>query len=161
MFDRCMLNRLFRYCRMLCDQESDAMDLLQNSVEKCLKAPPGTEAAAYSYAIRVIRNAFIDERRKNKHREEELFDESLHTVDYDISGLEQLVIERSELEKIWSTLSVSEREIMFLWAVEGYSTSEIASHQERSRNSILSIIHRMRKRLHEEGYIDQTMWEVA
>ncbi len=161
MFDRSMLNRLFRYCRMLCDQESDALDLLQNGVERCLKAPPDNDVATYSYAIRVIRNAFIDDIRRNKNREAELFDETLHTVDYDVSGLEQLVIERSELEAIWSTLSISEREIMFLWAVEGYSTSEIAEHLERSRNSILSIIHRMRKRLNDEGYIDQTMWGAA
>lgn len=161
MFDRCMLNKLFRYCRMLCDQESDAFDLLQNGVERCLKSPPENSEATYSYAIRVIRNAFIDEMRSNKHRETELFDETLHTVDYDVAGLEQIMINRSDLEAIWPVLSITEREILFLWAVEGYSTTEIAEHLEKSRNTILSIIHRMRKRLSEQGFIDQDIWEVA
>lgn len=161
MFDRCMLNKLFRYCSMLCDQESDALDLLHNGVERCLKSPPDSEEATYSYAIRVIRNTFIDEVRRNKQREAELFDETLHTVDYDVASLEKIMIDRSGLEAIWPALSLIEREILFLWAVEGYSTTEIADHLEKPRNSILSIIHRMRKRLSEKGYIDQDIWEVA
>ena len=55
--------------------------------------------------------------------------------------------DRTELEWIWPSLSFMEREILFLWAVEGYSTDEVASQLDRPRNTVLSIIHRMRKRL--------------
>jgi RNA polymerase sigma-70 factor (ECF subfamily) len=44
-------------------------------------------------------------------------------------------------------MTTAEREILFLWAVEGYSTDEVARHLDRPRGSVLSIIHRMRKRL--------------
>ena len=161
MFDRAMLNKLFRYCKMLCEQDCDALDLLQNGVERCLKSPPEYEKATYSYATRVIRNAYIDDLRRQNKQHVELFDETLHTVDYDVANLERIMIDKSELEVIWPVLSITEKEILFLWAIEGYSTSEIAEHLDKSRNSILSIIHRMRKRLCDKGYIDQSVWEVA
>ncbi len=147
MFDQATLNRLYRYCRSLCEQESDAFDLLQNAVERCLKSPPDNSAATYSYTMRTIRNVFIDQYRRNQKIAFELFDEATQAVDYDIASLEDVALDRFELDQVWPTLSVVEREILFLWAVEGYSTDEVASQLEKPRNTILSIIHRMRKRL--------------
>ena len=155
MFDRELLNRLFRYCRTLCAQESDAFDLLQNGVERCLRSPPEQPGAAYGYAVRVIRNLFIDQLRREQGRTYEAFDETHHSLDYDISSLEALVIESSELERIWALLSTAEREILYLWAVEGCSTTEVAALLEKPRNSVLSIIHRMRRRLIADGHAFQ------
>lgn len=151
MFDQAMLNKLYRYCRSLCDQDSDAFDLLQSAVERCLKSPPDNPAAAYPYAMRSIRNVFIDQYRRKQKVAFELFDEAVHAVDYDIASLEDVVLDRTELERIWPALSIIEREILFLWAVEGYSTDEVAKQLDKPRNSVLSIIHRMRKRLSERA----------
>ncbi len=147
MFDQALLNRLYRYCRSLCEQDSDAFDLLQNAVERCLKSPPENPAAIYSYAMRTIRNVFIDQYRRKQKLTFEVFDEARQAVDYDIASLEDIVLDRIELDQVWPTLSVVEREILFLWAVEGYSTDEVARQLEKPRNTILSIIHRLRKRL--------------
>lgn len=154
MFDRATLNRLYRYCCSLCDQESDAFDLLQSGVERCLRSPPEKSTALYAYALRIIRNVFIDQYRRKQTVAFESFDEAAHAVDFDVASLENVVLDRMELEQIWPSLTVIEREILFLWAVEGYSTDEVASQLDRPRNSVLSIIHRMRKRL--SKYVDES-----
>jgi RNA polymerase sigma-70 factor (ECF subfamily) len=147
MYDRDALNRLYRYCRVLCEQESDACDLLQGAMERCIKAPPRRDGAAISYALRVIRNLFIDQRRSDARVRLEPFDEDGVALDFDLASLERTVLEQDELEAVWSEMTVVEREILYLWAVEGHSTDEVAAHLDKPRNSVLSIIHRMRKRL--------------
>ncbi len=149
MYDRDALNRLYRYCRVLCDQESDAYDLLQTALERCVESPPRRSAAGISYAIRVIRNLFIDQLRSSARVSFEPFDENDVALDFDLASLERTMLDRNELEVVWSEMTVVEREILYLWAVEGYSTDEVAGHLDRPRNSVLSIIHRMRKRLRE------------
>jgi RNA polymerase sigma-70 factor (ECF subfamily) len=146
-FDQATLNRLYRYCYSLCDQESDAFDLLQSGIERCLKVPPEKPAASYAYALRIIRNVFIDQYRRKQKIAFESYDEATLTLDYDIASLEDVVLDRTELEVIWPSLSIIEREILFLWAVEGYSTDEVAGQLDKPRNTVLSIIYRMRKRL--------------
>jgi len=104
--------------------------------------------ALHSYTLRVIRNSFIDDVRSKQRRTLEEFDEQVHTtVDHDLQSLESTLITRSELDSIWPSLSPLEREIIFLSAVEGYSTSEISTLIDKPKNSILSIVHRMRLRL--------------
>lgn len=147
MFDKRTLNRLYRYCSSLCDQESDAFDLLQSAVERCLRSPPDNSDVLYSYAMRTVRNVFIDQYRRKQRVALEEFDDAVHAIDYDIVSLEDVAMERAELDQVWLTLSIVEREILFLWAVEGYSTDEVARQLGKPRNSVLSIIHRMRKRL--------------
>lgn len=149
MFDPADLNRLYRYCRVLCDQESDAYDLLQGALERCVKSPPRKAASEIAYAMRVIRNLFIDQLRSNARVDLEPFDEDNVALDFDLASLESTMLDRSELEAVWSEMTVVEREILYLWAVEGYSTDEVAGHLDKPRNSVLSIIHRMRKRLKE------------
>lgn len=161
MFDHQMLDRLYRYCCSLCLQQSDAYDLLQTGIERCLKAPPSSNKATYSYTIRIIRNAYIDEFRRNSRHTHEEFDETTHMIDYDITSLEQLMIDRSELVHFWAKLSDTERETLFLWAVEGYSLTEVADHLEKPKNTILSIIYRMRKRLETEKHLTTDKGEVA
>ena len=148
MYSKTELNRLYRYCRALCDNSANAFDLLQQSIEKCLKRPPKDMEALHSYTLRVIRNSFIDDARSKQRRTLEEFDERAHTtVDHDLQSLESMLITRSELDSVWLTLSPLEREIIFLSAVEGYSTSEISALIDKPKNSILSIVHRMRIRL--------------
>ena len=80
----------------------------------------------------------------------EPFDEDTVTVDFDLASLEITALDRNELEQVWTEMTVVEREILYLWAVEGYSTDEVAKHLQKPRNSVLSIVHRMRKRLRQQ-----------
>lgn len=147
MFDRDNLNRLYRYCRCLSDQDSDAFDLLQTAMERVVRKPPRNPDAQIGYAMRTIRNVYIDQLRSKTRVQFEPFDEDNTALDFDLASLESIVLDRSELEEVWSEMTVVEREILFLWAVEGYSTDEVASHLDKPRNTVLSIIHRMRQRL--------------
>lgn len=152
MFDKATLNRLYRYCSSLCNQPSDAYDLLQAALERCLRPPPHSEDVSFGFAIKVIRNLYIDQQRREGRVQQEEFDESHHSVDYDVASLESLAIDRSQLEEIWKVISLVEREILFLWAIEGYSTTEVSKHLGKPRNTVLSIIHRMRNRLVSQGF---------
>lgn len=147
MYDRDTLNRLYRYCRVFCGQESDAFDLLQTALERCIKTPPRDPAAKVAYAMRTIRNTFIDQLRSNARATFEPFEEHSVTLEFDLASLEDTIVDRDELEQAWSEMTAIEREILYLWAVEGYSTTEVATHLEKPRNTVLSIIHRMRRRL--------------
>ena len=97
--------------------------------------------------MRVIRNLFIGQLRMSARASFEPFDEDNVALDFDLASLETTILDRSELEAVWSEMTLVEREILYLWAVEGYSTAEVAGYLDKPRNSVLSIIHRMRKRL--------------
>jgi RNA polymerase sigma-70 factor (ECF subfamily) len=150
-FDDGELNRLYRYCRAVADTEADAYDLLQNGIERCLRAPPRDEGRRVAYAIRIIGNLWRDEwRRRQVVQFEPLADEPT-PLDVDLAGLESIMIERDELDHVWQALTDPEREILFLWAVEGYTVTEVADHLGRPKGTVLSIVHRMRQRLRETG----------
>jgi RNA polymerase sigma-70 factor (ECF subfamily) len=65
----------------------------------------------------------------------------------DESSLEDVVIASHDLESLWPTLEPIDREVLFFWAVEGYSMIEIADKLTISRGTLLSRIHRLRIRL--------------
>ena len=145
MLDKQLLNRLYRYCFALTADAEDAWDLLQNAVEKYLRARPAEIQNQHAYLIRIIRNQRIDDMRANKV-EYDSFDETVHT-DTSVNLLEQTMIYREELEQLWRLLTPAEREVLFLWAAEGYSAKEIASQLGISRNTVLSRIFRARKKI--------------
>lgn len=147
MLDEQLLNRLYRYCRALCREEADAYDLLQSGLERCLRHPPASQDKLFGYAIRIIRNIHRDNWRRDRIVEFEPLDNEQGATDLDVNTLESIVIDGDQLDHVWRKLTGLEREILFLWAVEGYSTGDIAAHIGKPRGSILSTIHRMRKRI--------------
>ena len=146
MLDKPLLNRLYRYCAALTDQNDDAWDLLQTAVEKYLRAHPADIRNQYAYLIRIIRHQHIDDIRKMSNIDIESFDETLHT-DTELDALEQTMINRDEIELFWRLLTLAEREVIFLWAVEGFSAREIALHLDISRGTVLSRLFRARKKI--------------
>lgn len=147
MFDRDMLNRLYRYSFALAGNESDAFDLLQSSIEKYLRAGAVPIKNEVAYIKKIIRNQYIDQYRKQNRVDIEQFDEAVTYVDMDTKPLEQIIASQLQVESVWQQLSSSEREIMYFWAVEGYTTSELAEFLEVPRGTLLSKIHRLRIRL--------------
>ncbi len=96
---------------------------------------------------KTIRNQFIDIMRKQAKFDEEEFDDTVTYVDMDVSSLENIIADRFDVEAVWQKLTPSEREIMYFWAVEGYTTSELSEMIGISRGTLLSKIYRLRKRL--------------
>ena len=148
MFDKTELNEFYRYCVVLINNEDDAYDLLQTALEKYLRTLPKQISAKKSYMKTIIRNQFIDQYRSNKKFETEIFDEDKITnISEGISSLEKITIDKEESELIWSLLTSSEREIMYLWAIQGFTTSEIAVFLNMPKGTIVSKISRLRKKV--------------
>ncbi len=142
------LHKFFKYCSALTLQDSDAYDLLQTAMEKYLRSQSVNLDYPLSYMRRIIRNAHIDQLRHNKIIEWDDFDESnIDSADMGWQSLEQMVIDEDEVENLFSMLSGIEREILFLWAVEGYSVQDVAEHLAMPKGTVLSRIYRMRQRI--------------
>ena len=150
MFSHDVLNSLYRYGYSLTNNEADAYDLLQDALARFLENKPDhvSSGEAIPYLRRMMRNKFIDQLRRQQRFPLEVLD----TVDPQIADsddieLERIVIAQEMLEQIWSQLVPLERELIHLWAVEGFNAREIAEQLETPRGTILSRIHRLRKKI--------------
>ena len=148
MFDRDTLNRLYRYAFTLRGDQASAYDLLQDTLERCLKHPPDKLQSPEAFARRVMRNRFIDQTRQQRYQEQTHAEaDAAELLAIDTHCLEDLVIKQDQLEHIWSELDDKEREILYYWAVEDMTAAQIASLTDSRRGTILSRIHRLRQRL--------------
>ena len=145
-FDRAMLQKLYRYAYSLTGDEDSAYDLLHSALEVCLKKPPLDDAKTLAYVRTIMRNRYIDEfRAEQRYPTDSIDDHAL--IDMDGSSLENIVIAEHDLSLIWKHLDVFDREILFYWAVEGYSMQEIANQIDVPRGTLLSRIHRLRQKI--------------
>ncbi len=148
MLDQAALQRLFRYGFSLTHDEDAAYDLLQDALEISLRKAPANAAAAMSYVQSIMRNRFIDQyRREHRHPTVSFNDNDNQPVNIDPRILEDLVIAEIETESIMAMLEPLERELLFFWAVEGYTAQEIARRTDCPRGTVLSRIHRLRQKI--------------
>ena len=149
-FDRDVLQRLYRYGCSLCTNPDDAYDLLQYALEKYLQnrnnSKHGSEIA---YVRTIMRNRFIDDYRKSNRFPQESYDDS-SPVSIDNTSLEDVVIAQSDLERVWNKLDPFEREIMYYWAIEEMTAQEISQQIDAPRGTVLSRIYRIRKKTETE-----------
>jgi len=147
-FDRSDIQKLYQYGVSLCHDNDLAYDLVQSTLERCLKLEnePSNKIA---YARTVLRNIFIDHYRHQTKFPEEVYDDEIVSLNLELQSLEQVMIDKDELNKVWKLLKPFETEILFLWAVEGHSTQEISEQIGIPKGTILARIHRLRKRLKE------------
>ena len=146
-FDRDVLQRLYRYGCSLCIDTDDAYDLLQYALEKYLQKrnnrKPGNDVA---YVRTIMRNRFIDDYRKSNRFPQESYDDS-SPVAIDSTSLEDIVIAQGDLERVWQKLDPFEREIMYYWAIEEMTAQEISQQIDVPRGTVLSRIYRIRKKI--------------
>ena len=147
LFEKDILNRLFRYACTLCINQDDAYDLLQHALEKYLQNRSDKKyESEVAYVRTIIRNRFIDEyRRSNRFPEESYDDES--TISIDVASLEDTVLAQVELEIVWKMIDPFEREILYYWAIEEMTAQEIAIQIDVPRGTVLSKIYRLRKKI--------------
>ena len=144
-FNRAELNNLYRYGYALCMNQDDAYDLLQYALEKYLHKPARyNDASDLAYVRTIMRNRFIDERRKSTRFPEEEYDDLLVVIDE--TALEDVIVAQLDLEIIWKELNTVEREVLYYWAIEGMTAQEIAKQLEVSRGTVLSRLYRIRKK---------------
>jgi RNA polymerase sigma-70 factor (ECF subfamily) len=148
MLDRPVLQRLFRYGFSLTHDEDTAYDLLQDALEISLRKAPDNADAALHYVRSIMRNRFIDQyRRDHRHPTVSFDDNDKQALIIDPRVLENIVIAEHEVETIMAMLEPLERELLFLWAVEGCTAQEIAERTDSPRGTVLSRIHRLRQKI--------------
>ncbi|NQZ33299.1 MAG: sigma-70 family RNA polymerase sigma factor [Oceanospirillaceae bacterium] len=157
-FDDELLNSLYRYALSLSNDQQQAYDLVQSCCEKVLLKKVAKKELK-PYMLKSIRNQFIDQYRRWKL--ELVIDSDLeHQERIDeqqtAQGLEQLMIDRQHLAIILQDISYQDRELLYLWAVEGNSMQELAQRTNTSRNTLLSRLNRLKKRLNQKyGYLNE------
>jgi len=123
-----LLNAGYRYALSLSGERLNAEDLV------------------HELLFRTIRHIFID-----NYRRERRIDHHHHTIaaleDHQIGHLDESQAETQQLEKHLSTLRDVEREALFLAVVEGYTAEEIAAINDCPRGTVLSLVHRAKRKL--------------
>ena len=135
------LNRFFQYCVALTGDETEAFDLLQDSLVKCLERGNNARSSK-AYFRKFIRNLFIDHyRRETKHTMIEI-EEKIIPVNE--NSLETVIANQEETRLILNDLNFKDRELLYLWAVEEYTAQELADFFDIPRGTILSRLHRLK-----------------
>jgi len=149
MFNKAELDNFYRYCIALTGGDEDAaFDLLQDSLEKLVRKQPGQRVLNLKYYfLKMIRNQFVDDCRKNGSILWEELNEDNVLVSLEWKSLEDLVVDRQQVERIMSQLLPGEREILYLFSVEGLTADEIADYLESPRGTVLSKISRLRAKV--------------
>lgn len=148
MFSDEELSRFYRYCVALTGNEADAFDLLQDSLEKFVRRGNRGIENQGGYFFRMIRNQFIDDLRRKQSQAVELYEED-KVIRLDSQSLEDIAMDREQAEQIMGMLNVQDRELLYLWAVEGLTVQEIADHLDIPKGTLLARIHRFRIRIQE------------
>lgn len=95
-----------------------------------------------SLLFTAIRNLYIDRYRRSKLIVFEPFEEEIHAPEPQTAD-----IDAEELEQALASIRPEEREAIYLNAVEGLSAREIATLMDVPRNTVLSLMHRGKKKL--------------
>lgn len=165
MFNEQQLNKLYQYAYSLTRNQDNAYDLVYTCLERYLRqASPKQEAIAY--IKRSIKNAFIDQLKSSSHQREVFIDDALSSnhhdkqdqssamdnlVGMDTECLDDLLINEQEITAFTEQLNADENELLYYWAVEGYTVQELADEMGKPKGTLLSKLHRIRKKA--EHYI--------
>jgi RNA polymerase sigma-70 factor (ECF subfamily) len=144
MFSKEELNTFFRYCIALTGDENSAGDLLQCCLEKYVRRDTSGMEDLKAYFRRMIRNQFIDDQRKSRNQHLDEFDEEYTLIQIDARSLDDIIVEREQAQLILRMLTPHEREILFLWAVEGFTVQDISRELGIPKGTLLSRLHRLK-----------------
>lgn len=135
-----LLGRAYHYALSLSAHESTAEDLVQEAWLRVVEHY-GPEISK-PVLFRTIRNLYIDRWRHESRFPTESFDESKSAAD----GIARDTQDPA-LDAALRTLGDVERETLFLAVIEGYTAAEIAALTNSPRGSVLSRLHRAKRKL--------------
>lgn len=136
----------YRYALALVVNESDADDLVHDAWVKLY--PRFGKLPDKALLFRTIRTLFIDLARHRQRFEQVEFNEQRmagHSTSGEFFGSTELP--DSRLAVALEALRAVERETLFLSVVEGYTAEEIATLTKRQRGTVLSMLHRTKRKL--------------
>jgi len=151
MFNKQELNQLYRYAYSLAAQDDIACDLVQEALQRFLKkytADNGVDKPL-AYLKTIIRNLYFDLQRHNKVLPMVSIDsEDVSIIEpVDAFSMEETMMNQQDVQHLLRGLSAEENELLYLWAVEEYTADEIAQIYEKPRGTVLSKMHRLKKRI--------------
>jgi len=155
MFNKDELNNLYRYALSLAAHEDIAYDLLQGALERYLKQSSQSIDKPLAYLKTIIRNLFFDLERHKKVVPMISIesDEISLTEPIDDTSMDDLLVNQQEIQRLTEILSTEENELLYLWAVEEHSTSEIAEIYQQPRGTILSKLHLLNTRIRNHAQV--------
>jgi RNA polymerase sigma-70 factor, ECF subfamily len=139
--------RAFRYARSLGADRELALDLVQTALLNGLAAGSDAIDNPLGYLLTSVRNGFLSDRRRAATLGWTRLDDVEGVIATDLQPLERVAITRDAVRRIWAELGAAEREILHLWAVEGYTVDEISRQTATPRGTLLARLHRLRQRL--------------
>ncbi|MCU7923441.1 MAG: RNA polymerase sigma factor [Candidatus Thiodiazotropha sp. (ex Dulcina madagascariensis)] len=139
-----LLRRGYRYAFSLTHDKTRAEDLLQDAWVSTLKTG-GVLRRAYLFSA--IRSRFLDSCRRAQLVVFESLDEEVDAGQQHTPADEIVLANLQMLERSLSTLRPIEREVLLLSDLEGYTAQEISELTGHPRGTVLSLIHRSRRRL--------------
>lgn len=145
-----LLPRLRRMARMITRHPADADDLTQIAIERALthrgRWTPGTRLD--SWMFRIMKNAWIDDRRRNARSQNLIVGDGAvdHAPDTSIASMETR-LEASAAERALEALPEDQRLAVALVLVEGLSYKEAAEALEIPMGTLTSRLGRGRMAL--------------
>ncbi len=153
MFNKNELNQLYRYALSLCRQEETAYDLVHAAIERYLYKTSSVVDKPLAYLKTTIRNLYFDLQRHEKVLPMvSMESESVAHIEplTDDLSMESVLINQQQALHLISRLNAHESELLYLWAVEEYTVEEIASLYKKPKGTMLSKLHRLKKRIREQ-----------
>ncbi len=151
-----LLQQGFRYALSFTHERASAEDILQEAWLSVLSAKGPIEKA---YLFKSIRSRFFNQHKREKLVSMIPIDDHTEYVDNQIEEYNiTFFSDVAEVEQALKCLRPIEREAFFLAAVEGYTAQEIADLTSQPRGTVLSLIHRSRKKM--QSYFKTTNREV-
>jgi len=151
-----LLQQGFRYALSFTHERASAEDILQDAWLSVLNAKGPIEKA---YLFTSIRSRFFNQNKREKLVPMIPIDDHAEYVDNQIEEHSiNFFSDSAEIEQALKCLRPIEREAFFLAAVEGYTAQEIADLTSQPRGTVLSLIHRARKKM--QSYFKTTSSEV-
>ena len=135
-------NTLLRFAYSYLHNRSDAEDILQETLIRCLRSAPDFESREHEKAwlLRVTANLCKNRLAYERLRRTDPLEENLPASD------------REDLSFVWEavrSLPGTYREVIHLYYYEGYSTAQIAKLLGRRESTVRSDLHRGRQKLRE------------
>ncbi|MDX1402792.1 MAG: sigma-70 family RNA polymerase sigma factor, partial [Kiloniellales bacterium] len=143
------LNRLYGFAFSLCGDQEDAKDLVQECVVKALSARsvPTRESAYRAWLFKILRNCFLDECRRRKHRQGHAHLEARETGPMEYWDCDDRLITMITVKSELSRLDKAHREIIGLIDISGLSYTEAAETLGVPLGTVMSRISRARAAL--------------
>lgn len=149
------LQRLYRYAASLTRDRDRAYDLVHTVIVRWLAAGQPEVDCARRYLTVAVRNQYFDQHRREQVLDFVALEHDEPVVHLGTAALEDIVIRADQVERIWRILGAAEREVLFLWAVEGFTVAEISAHTGVPRGTLLARIHRLRQRILAHAHVNE------